>query len=223
MSTLVSTVMMATLVVGPFYLSHALELKAALVGLVLSVGPFVAALTGLPAGRLVDRIGAQRMTIVGLLGIASGSFVLSMMPARFGIAGYIAPIVVITACYALFQTANNTAVMTDIRPDQRGVISGMLSLSRNLGLITGVSVMGAVFARATATIDITTARPAALATGMRITFAVAAILIVAALAIAVGTYRRTLRNKVNDASIIGRLKSPGHLPNVSHHEFRCKP
>src|ERR1700716_1134679 len=51
MSALVSTVMMATLVVGPFYLSYALGLDAALVGIVLSVGPLVAALSALPAGR----------------------------------------------------------------------------------------------------------------------------------------------------------------------------
>ena len=79
----------------------------------------------------------------------------------------------------------------DVHPDQRGVMSGMLNLSRDLGLITGASVMGAVFALASATTDITTARPEAVATGMRITFAVAAILIVVALTIAVGTYRRT--------------------------------
>jgi EmrB/QacA subfamily drug resistance transporter len=194
-STLVSTVMMATLVVGPFYLSRALRLDAALVGLVLSVGPLAAALTGVPAGRIADRFGAQCMTIVGLIGIAASSFMLSMMPATLGIPGYIAPIVVLTVGYALFQTANNTAVMTDIRPDQRGVISGMLNLSRNLGLITGASVMGAVFALASATIDITTARPETVTTGMRSTFAVATILIIVALAIAVGTYRRTLRNR----------------------------
>ena len=39
----------------------------------------------------------------------------------------------ITIDYALFQTANNTPVMTDIRPDEPGVISGMLSLSRISG------------------------------------------------------------------------------------------
>jgi hypothetical protein len=55
--------------------------------------------------------------------------------------------------------------------------------------------MGAVFALASATIDVTRARPEAVATGMRITFAVAAILIVIALAIAVATYRRTSRNR----------------------------
>jgi EmrB/QacA subfamily drug resistance transporter len=187
MSALVATVMMATLVVGPFYLSRALGLDAALVGLVLSAGPLAAALTGVPAGRMTDRFGTRRMAIVGLIGIAVGCFILSMMPATLGISGYIAPIVVITAGYALFQTANNTAVMADIRPDQRGVISGMLNLSRNLGLITGASVMGAVFALASATTDITSAHPEAVAAGMRITFAVAAMLIVAALAIAVGS------------------------------------
>jgi len=71
MSTLVATVMMATLVVGPFYLSRALGLDADLVGLVLSVGPLVAALTGVPAGRSVDRFGAQRITIVGLIAMAA--------------------------------------------------------------------------------------------------------------------------------------------------------
>ena len=187
MSALVSTVLMATLVVGPFYLSGALGLDAALVGLVLSVGPLVVALSGVPAGRMADRFGAHRMTMVGLLGIAGGCFILSMLPATLGIPGYIAPLVVITVGYALFQTANNTAVMTDISPDQRGVISGLLNLSRNLGLVTGASVMGAVFALASATTDITTARPEAVATGMRITFAVAALLIVVALVIAVGS------------------------------------
>jgi hypothetical protein len=127
------------------------------------------------------------MTLLGLIAMAAGCLMLSVMPQTLGICGYIAPIVVVTISYALFQTANNTAVMTDIRPDQRGVISGMLNLSRNLGLITGASALGAVFVLASATTDITTARPEAVAAGMRITFAVALALIAAALAIALGS------------------------------------
>ena len=189
MSLLVSTVMMATLVVGPFYLSGALGLDAVLVGTVLSVGPLVTALTGVPAGRLADRFGARRMTTVGLVGMAAGCFLLSMLPATLGIPGYVASIVVTTVGYALFQTANNTAVMTDIRPGQRGVISGMLNLARNLGLITGASVMGAVFALASAASDLATTRPDAVAAGMQITFAVAALLVFVALAIAAWSSR----------------------------------
>jgi EmrB/QacA subfamily drug resistance transporter len=187
MSALVATVVTTTLVVGPFYLSLALGLKAAMVGLVLSAGPLVAALTAVPAGRLADRFGAQAITVVGLIVMAAGSFALFLLPATHGIPGFIAPIVVITGGYSLFQTANNTAVMSTVRHQQRGVISGMLNLSRNLGRLTGASVMGAVFAIASSTKDITTAHPDAVATGMRITFAVAALLIVIALAIAIGS------------------------------------
>jgi EmrB/QacA subfamily drug resistance transporter len=187
MNALVSTVMMATLVVGPFYLSRGLGLEAAGVGLVLSVGPLAVALTGMPAGRLTDRFGAGRTTWVGLVGMAAGCFMLSSMPLALGIPGYVVPIAVTTMGYALFQTANNTAVMADVVPDRRGVISGLLNLSRNLGLITGASVMGAVFAFASATTDIRTARPDAVATGMRVTFALAATLMVGALAIALGS------------------------------------
>ena len=190
MNTLVSTVMMATLVVGPFYLSHALGLQAATVGFLLSVGPLVAALTGVPAGRLVDRFRARRIIVMGLCAIATGSLLLFLLPLGFGVAGYIAPIAIITAGYALFQTANNTAVMSDVGPDQRGAVAGLLSLSRNLGLISGASAMGAVFAFASSAADITTAAPEAVATGMRYTFAVAAFLIGNALAI--GSIGQTL-------------------------------
>ena len=65
------------------------------------------------------------------------------------------------------------------RAYQRGVLSGMLNLSRNLGLITGASVMGAVFALASAATDI--------ATGMQITFVGATVLIVIAFATAMGS------------------------------------
>ncbi len=216
MSLLVSTVIMATLVVGPFYLSRTLGLNATLVGLVMSMGPLAAALSGVPSGRSVDRFGSQLMTMVGLIGAATGSIILSMMPAKFGVSGYMAPIVVITASYALFQTANNTSAMTDVRPDQRGVISGMLNLSRNLGLTTGASVMGAVFALGSATTDIATASPEAVAAGMRITFAVAAGLIVVALAIATGAYRRTLRIRELASDVAITPKSQPDLSASPH-------
>ncbi|TCU23145.1 EmrB/QacA subfamily drug resistance transporter [Rhizobium azibense] len=184
MNALVSTIMMATLVVSPFYLSRVLGLDAALVGMVMSIGPLVSALSGAPAGRVVDRLGAPVVVIAGLIEMTVGAVALSVLPAMFGIAGYIAAIAVLTPGYQLFQAANNTAVMMDIPADRRGVVSGLLSLSRNLGLITGASVMGAVFAFGAMTADITTAPPEAVATGMQFTFAVAAALSATAIAIA---------------------------------------
>lgn len=171
LTTLASTVVMATLVVGPFQLSGALALDPAQVGLVMSSGPMVAALTGLPAGRLVDRFGAPPLIILGLGAMMVGCSLLSVLPIRFGLAGYLAPLVVLTAGYALFQAANNTALLSHGPADQRGLISGLLNLSRNLGLVTGASLMAALYAVA----------------GMRITFAVATAL----LALGLGLTRRS--------------------------------
>jgi EmrB/QacA subfamily drug resistance transporter len=195
MSALVATVLMATLVVGPFYLSRAFGLDAANVGLVLSIGPLAAALTGVPAGRCVDRFGAQRLAIGGLVGIAAGTGALALTPAALGLPGYIVPIVVVTISYALFQTANNTAVMADVPPDQRGVISGLLNLSRNLGLITGASLMGAVFALGAAT-NLVSASPASVAAGLHTTFGVATALML--LALAIGFASRVLTRRAAD-------------------------
>jgi MFS family permease len=187
MSALVMTVMMATLVVGPFYLSRGLALEVAAVGLVMSVGPLTAALAGVPAGRLVDRLGPGRMIDIGLIGMTGGASALAVVRLDFGTAGYVAALVVITAGYALFQAGNNTAVMADVAEARRGVVSGMLTLSRNLGLVTGASVMGAVFAFGSGADDVTTAHADAILAGTRVTFAVAAVLSAAAFGIALGT------------------------------------
>lgn len=202
MSALVTTVVMATLVVGPFYLAGALALDAVQVGLVMSSGPLVAAVMGVPAGRMVDRFGARRMIALALLAMALGCAALAALSAHYSVPGYIAPLTVITAGYAVFQAANNTAVMTSIQPHQRGVVSGLLNLSRNLGLVTGAAVMGAVFVFATGASDIATAHPDAVAAGLRSTFAVAEVLLAAALAIA-ATVRVALRRAPGD-----------HMPNA---------
>ena len=199
-NVLVSTVMMATLVVGPFYLSGAIGLKAVAVGMVLSIGPVLSALSGVPAGRLVDRLGAPVMAIAGLSVMATGALALSLLPESFGLAGYIVAIAVLTPGYQLLQAANNTAVMAEVPSDQRGVVSGLLSLSRNLGLITGASVMGAVFSFASGMAGGVTGAGEAVATGMQVTFLVAAALAAAAIAIVAASRMATAGKAAGRAS-----------------------
>ena len=189
MSVLVTTVMMATLVVGPFYLAGALALNAAHTGLAMSAGPIVAALAGVPAGRMVDRFKAQRMTAAGLMVMLAGCLLLPILPFGAGVSGYVAPLMLMTAGYALFQAANNTSAMTSIGPDDRGVVAGIVSLARNLGLVTGASVMGSVFAFGSGGNDISTAAAQAVAAGMRTTFVVASVLVAFTLALALGCSR----------------------------------
>ncbi|MDC7707815.1 MFS transporter [Vogesella indigofera] len=181
MSTLVTAVVMATLVVGPFYLTQALGLSTTLLGLVMSAGPLVAAVSGVPAGQLIDRYGAHPMTLLGLLLMLAGSSALALLPVAAGITGYVAALSATTAGYALFQAANNTQVMVGVTAEMRGLVSGLLNLSRNLGLITGTAAMGAVFAMASKSAALPAGSPQAASSGLHATFAVAAALIVLAL------------------------------------------
>ncbi|TGP89004.1 MULTISPECIES: MFS transporter [unclassified Mesorhizobium] len=201
MSLIVATVMMATLVVAPFYLSRGLGLDAAMVGMALSTGPLVSTLSALLAGRLTDRFGAHRMMVAGLLCLATGTFLLSLALTKLGIASYVAPITVTCFGYALFQTANNAAVMGGVSANERGVVSGLLNLSRNLGLITGASLMGAIFAIASSNaqqgIGQQLLSSAAATQGMQITFRVATALALAALVLAVLSARADRRAEPN--------------------------
>jgi MFS family permease len=181
LTLLVTTVMMTTLVVGPFYLSRGLGLSSTVVGLALSVGPLLSAFGGVPAGRLVDRFGARRIVPGALLAMACGCGLLALLPMSLGLPAYLLPIAVVAVGYALFQAANNTGLMAGVRQEQRGVVSAMLGLARNLGLITGAAVMGAVFALAAG--DPTQAPATAVASGLHITFGVASALMLTALII----------------------------------------
>jgi EmrB/QacA subfamily drug resistance transporter len=181
LTLLVTTVMMTTLVVGPFYLHRGLGLSSTMVGVALSIGPLLSAFGGVPAGRLVDRFGARRIVPGALLGMACGCGLLALLPMSLGLPAYLLPIAVVAVGYALFQAANNTGLMAGVRQEQRGVVSAMLGLARNLGLITGAAVMGAVFALAAG--DPTQAPATAIASGLHITFGVASALMLTALII----------------------------------------
>lgn len=142
----VSAILMATLVVGPFYLRDGLGLPPLQVGLLMSVGPVVSALSGIPAGRFVDRAGAGGAARTALVGIAAGSAGLALLPPLLGVAGYGLALVLLTASYALFQAANNTGIMARAGAASKGVVAALIALARNLGLVTGAAVMPLLYA-----------------------------------------------------------------------------
>ena len=138
------------------------------------------------SGRLVDAWGSGRVLAVGLLLLTAGTLLLAFVPNMYGVAGYVLSIIVLTPGYQLFQAANNTAALADVPSNRRGTASGLLGLSRNIGLIAGASAMGIVFALGVGTEDFTNATTAAIATGMRLTFLLSCAMMVVAIAITFG-------------------------------------
>lgn len=175
---LVSAVTMTTLIVGPFYLTGTLGMQDTKTGLIMAVGPVVSILSGIPAGRLVDALGARRMML-----LATGSLLLAASGGSGGLAGYLFPLTLLTPGYQLWQAANNSATLADAAGDRRGTLAGLLGLSRNLGLIAGASGMGALFAFSVGATDLAAADPSSIATGMRLTFLVAGLILLVAIGI----------------------------------------
>lgn len=179
----VSSVMMTTLVVGPYYLGSGLGLKDTLVGLVMAIGPAVAIFCDIPSGRLVDNWGFGRALTAGITLVVAGTFMLAILPNLFGVAGYILAIIILTPGYQLFLAANNTATLAKVPGNQRGTVSGLINLSRNIGLIAGASLMGQIFALGVGTEDFAHAAPASLANGMQLTFFLAGGIVLVVLAV----------------------------------------
>lgn len=174
----VSMVMMSTLVLGPFYLTHVLGLSAAVVGQVMAIGPAMSALSGLPAGRLTDRWGSIRATKWGLAQLIVGLLGLVFLPDSYGLTGYIVALLLLTPGFQLFLAANTTHLMTIVTEDQKGVTSGLLGLSRNLGFISGTCVLGLCFSYWVGESPISSASPDKIRMAFSTTFAVATALVV---------------------------------------------
>lgn len=183
---LVAAVMMTTLVVGPFFLGIGLGLTTTQTGFVMAVGPVISIVSGVPSGRLVDAWGSDRMLAIGLALLVTGAFLLALLPNEIGVVGYVLSIIVLTPGYQLFQAANNTAALAVVAKKQRGTVSGLLSLSRNIGLIAGASAMGAVFAFGAGTEEFARATAPAIASGMRLTFLLAGGMMLVAIGVACG-------------------------------------
>ncbi len=145
MNAIISLVMMGVLMVGPFFLLDGLGLTTVQMGLTMSVGPISSALSGIPAGRLTEKIGAGRAVFVGASALVAATAAMAVLPYVVGIAGFILAFLLLAPSYQLFLTALNTSVMENASEQDRGVTSGVLNFSRNFGFILGAGTVSSVF------------------------------------------------------------------------------
>ena len=135
----------------PFYLTDVIGLSPRGIGLVLGAIPITIGIVAPMSGTLSDRIGSRPVTVAGL----------ALMTIAYGIAGFwlegatTALIVVIVGLiiglgFGIFQSPNNSAILGSVPQDQLGVTSGMLTINRTTASVTGIAVLGALWAARTA-------------------------------------------------------------------------
>jgi EmrB/QacA subfamily drug resistance transporter len=178
----------ATFFLMPFYLEGVLGLEVGTVGLLLGAGPLMVGIISPASGALSDRIGIRRLTLAGLVIMAVTYFAFQTLDANTSIPHYLALALPLGIGIAVFQSPNNSAIMGSVPFEYMGVGSGLLTLTRLLGQISGIAILGSIWAASVAAAGTgalpeggaSAADAAAQVTGLHTTFLVAGIVMVTA-------------------------------------------
>jgi MFS family permease len=130
----------------PFYLEELRGLSAEQSGLLMLASPLTLALVAPLAGSLSDRVGSRALVVAGLSLGALGLFLLGSAGARTPLGQVAAYLAIGGLGQALFQPANNSALLGAAPTERQGVAGGLLATGRVLGQSLSVALSGAVFA-----------------------------------------------------------------------------
>jgi EmrB/QacA subfamily drug resistance transporter len=128
----------------PFYLIEARGLSAAQAGLILTAQPIIMAITAPLSGTLSDRIGARLLSTLGMAIIAVGLFLLAHVTASSPLSYVALSLATVGLGTGTFISPNTSALLGAAPLNRRGIASGIMATARNVGMVLGVGLAGAV-------------------------------------------------------------------------------
>lgn len=137
--------MIAVLFLLPFYLEDVLHYSLFMSAVLLTPYPVAMLIVSPLSGYLSDRFGSRLLGTLGMLLAALSLFSLSTLTLHEAYAPIAGRLVLLGIGMGLFQSPNNSAVMTSAPGSRRGVASAVLGTMRNLGQMLGIGIIGAVF------------------------------------------------------------------------------
>jgi len=129
----------------PFLFEKGLHLTPVHTGLLITPWPAMTAVAALIAGRLLARYSASLLSTLGMAILALGLLLMVGLPAipadwdvvwRLGLCG---------VGFGLFQTPNNTVMMTAGPVDRSSAAAGMNSVARFVGWTLGSALVALIF------------------------------------------------------------------------------
>jgi EmrB/QacA subfamily drug resistance transporter len=129
-----------TNLIQPFYLQDVIKLSPAVTGLFMMIYPLILSVVAPVSGSLSDKIGSELLTFIGLVFTSLGLLLLSMLNESSSLVEMAIYVAVLAVGNGLFQSPNNSLVMSTVPKSKLGIAGGINALVRNLGLIFGVSL-----------------------------------------------------------------------------------
>jgi len=128
----------------PFYLMFALHYSILKVGLIMAASPIATLFVAPLSGAISDRIGTRALAFCGMCIAALGLFLLSGLDASADSFDVIWRMAITGLGMGMFQSPNNSAIMGSVPVTHLGIASGILAAMRNVGMVFGIAVAGAV-------------------------------------------------------------------------------
>lgn len=136
---------MLAMVSLPFFLQHTLGLDEVATGLLLTPWPLATMIAAPLAGRLLERVHAGVLGGVGLSIFSAGLFLLAVFADQVPNAGIALFMAMCGFGFGLFQTPNNSILISSAPQNRSGGASGMLGMARLTGQTTGASLVALMF------------------------------------------------------------------------------
>ena len=129
----------------PFYLLQGRGFSSERSGVLLMVtGAAMLAMTE-QAGKLSDRIGSRQLTCCGLLISAVGLTGMAFLNGDSGLVWIVFAELATGVGAGLFSAPNTSAILGEAPLEQRGVAAGIQAMARNMGMVLGIALAGAIF------------------------------------------------------------------------------
>jgi EmrB/QacA subfamily drug resistance transporter len=128
----------------PFYLIQGRGLDPAQAGLLLTAQPLVMALTAPLFGTLSDRIGSRALSTLGMAILAVALLLLSRLGPSSPLGQVPLTLLVVGLGVGMFVSPNTSALMGAAPRHRQGIAAGILATARNLGMVLGVGMAGAI-------------------------------------------------------------------------------
>ena len=191
-----------TIILIPFYLENVLSYNTRQIGLLLAAVPVAMGIVAPIAGALSDRFGTRPIAVIGLSVLLVGYYGLSKLHIQTSTFEYLLRFLPIGLGMGIFSSPNNSTIMGTAPRERLGIVSGILAVNRTLGQMTGIALLGAIWAsRVIAYSDSSVVGGASNAesvyqvAGLNDTFSVAVVVILAALILSVWSYIQDRREK----------------------------
>jgi EmrB/QacA subfamily drug resistance transporter len=130
----------------PFFMGGVLGFSTGEMGLVLTIVPITMGIMSPISGTLSDRFGTRPMTVIGLALLVLTYIGFSTLTAETTVLGLMARYIPLGLGMGIFQSPNNSAIMGATPKERLGVASGLLSLTRTLGMTMGAALFAALWA-----------------------------------------------------------------------------